>query len=103
MADIRKLNWISFLRCSIMKLSPLFSSKDRFSPLPQRAFFCLVSLRDLAARRHCEHPYAACCAAKNSGIHDGELTIHKCFASRNCRLPTFPPYCSRAATARNLV
>jgi hypothetical protein len=40
MADIEKLNWISFLRCSIMTLSPLFSSKDRFSPLPQRAFFC---------------------------------------------------------------
>jgi hypothetical protein len=34
MADIEKLNWISFLRCSIMNLSPLFSSKDRFSPLP---------------------------------------------------------------------
>jgi hypothetical protein len=40
MADIGNLNWISFLRCSIMNLSPLFSSKDRFSPLPQRAFFC---------------------------------------------------------------
>jgi hypothetical protein len=39
MADITNLNWISFLRCSIMNLSPLFSSKDRFSPLPQRAFF----------------------------------------------------------------
>jgi hypothetical protein len=40
MADIANLNWISFLRCSMMNLSPLFSSKDRFSPLPQRAFFC---------------------------------------------------------------
>jgi hypothetical protein len=34
MADIAKLNWISFLRCSMMSMSPLFSSKDRFSPLP---------------------------------------------------------------------
>jgi hypothetical protein len=34
MVDIKNLNWISFLRCSIMNLSPLFSSKDRFSPLP---------------------------------------------------------------------
>jgi hypothetical protein len=34
MADIANLNWIYFLRCSIMNLSPLFSSKDRFSPLP---------------------------------------------------------------------
>ncbi|MFD0876308.1 hypothetical protein ACFQ1A_19105 [Massilia pinisoli] len=43
MADIENLNWISFLRCSIMNLSPLFSSKDRFSPLPQRAFFWFIA------------------------------------------------------------
>jgi hypothetical protein len=36
---IGNLNWISFLRCSIMNLSPLFSSTDRLSPLPKRAFF----------------------------------------------------------------
>jgi hypothetical protein len=34
MADIANLNWIYFLRCSMMSMSPLFSSKDRFSPLP---------------------------------------------------------------------
>jgi hypothetical protein len=34
MTGIAKLNWIYFLRCSIMSMSPLFSSKDRFSPLP---------------------------------------------------------------------
>jgi hypothetical protein len=33
-------NWISFAQCSMMQLSPLFSSKEiDFSPLHERAFF----------------------------------------------------------------
>jgi len=66
MGDIGNLNWISFLRCSIMNLSPLFSSKDRFSPLPQRAFFCPARRRGHRRDISAAH---LCCTAKSTPTH----------------------------------
>jgi hypothetical protein len=42
MADIAKLNWISFLRCSMMSMSPLFSSKKIDSARLRAGFFLVL-------------------------------------------------------------
>jgi hypothetical protein len=46
---IENLNWHSILRCSMMDLSPLFSSKDRFSPLLVAGFFLVRPFVDLSS------------------------------------------------------
>jgi hypothetical protein len=88
MADIEKLNWISFLRCSIMTLSPLFSSKDRFSPLPQRAFFCPscpAAPNEVRARRHmlwCNIGCTGCCSFTTSPCVDPDFFLYETVCSR---------------------
>jgi len=49
---IRIINWIDLAQCSMIDLSPLFSSTgNRFSPLPQRAFFCSCAVCGTAGQK----------------------------------------------------
>jgi hypothetical protein len=83
MSFIIKNNWIYIARCSIIHLSPLFSSKEIDSAHPQRwAFFCPFVLSGIAQkclppcsglRPHTSWLFPAPSAASLSGKNDVSL------------------------------